>query len=407
MQISLKRILTAMLSALCIATIFFSSLSIGSSTQVAAASTSTSAATMTGDYINLRSGAGTNYSIIGSLSRGELVTVLDDSNPDWVKVQTSSGVIGYCSKEFVKTLSPDDEAEELTGTLTGDYVNLRAGAGTGHAVIGILYLNDEVTVLDDSDANWVKIKTKDGQEGYCSKEYLHIAKKGETAQETAVTTDALNLRSGAGTDYYVKTVLSKGTTVTVLDNSDANWVKVRTADGTEGYCSKAYLDMMNSSAQQSPAPPQQPEHNGSAQNSTQLQAVLIGSDVNLRSGAGVGYSVIGSLSLGQCVTVIDNSDANWAKIRTESGQEGYCSKEFLQISDDSNSNSGEEASIGKAITTDYLNLRSGAGLNHNVVTVLAKGAVVNVIDNSDGTWVKVKQTTVPWGIAVKIISKWR
>ena len=70
--------------------------------------------------------------------------------------------------------------------------------------------------------------------------------------------------------------------------------------------------------------------------------------------------------------------------------EGYCSKEFLQISDDSNSNSGEEASIGKAITTDYLNLRSGAGLNHNVVTVLAKGAVVNVIDNSDGTWVKVK-----------------
>ena len=388
MRISLKRILTAMLSALCIATIFFSSLSIGSSTQVAAASTS--AATMTGDYVNLRSGAGTNYSIIGSLSSGELVTVLDDSNPDWVKVQTSSGVIGYCSKEFVKTLSADDETEELIGTLTGDYVNLRAGAGTGHAVIGMLYLNDEVTVLDDSDANWAKIRTKDGQEGYCSKEYLHITKKGETAQGTAVTTDALNLRSGAGTDYHVKTVLSKGTTVTVLDNSDANWAKVRTADGTEGYCSKAYLDIAGSSAQAPSAPTQQPEQNESAPNTTELQAVLTGSDVNLRSGAGTGYSVIGSLYLGQRVTVIDNSDANWAKIRTESGQEGYCTKEFLQISNGSDSNAGEEVSIGKAITTDYLNLRSGAGLNHNVLTVLAKGAVVDVIDNSDGTWVKVK-----------------
>ena len=377
-----------MLSALCIATIFFSSLSIGSSTQVAAASTS--AATMTGDYVNLRSGAGTNYSIIGSLSSGELVTVLDDSNPDWVKVQTSSGVIGYCSKEFVKTLSADDETEELIGTLTGDYVNLRAGAGTGHAVIGMLYLNDEVTVLDDSDANWAKIRTKDGQEGYCSKEYLHITKKGETAQGTAVTTDALNLRSGAGTDYHVKTVLSKGTTVTVLDNSDANWAKVRTADGTEGYCSKAYLDIAGSSAQAPSAPTQQPEQNESASNTTELQAVLTGSDVNLRSGAGTGYSVIGSLYLGQRVTVIDNSDANWAKIRTESGQEGYCTKEFLQISNGSDSNAGEEVSIGKAITTDYLNLRSGAGLNHNVLTVLAKGAVVDVIDNSDGTWVKVK-----------------
>ena len=388
MRISLKRILTAMLSALCIATIFFSSLSISSSSQVAAASTS--AATMTGDYVNLRSGAGTNYSIIGSLSSGELVTVLDDSNPDWVKVQTSNGAIGYCSKEFVKTLSSDDEAEELIGTLTGDYVNLRAGAGTGHAVIGMLYLNDEVTVLDDSDANWAKIRTKDGQEGYCSKEYLHITKKGETAQGTAVTTDALNLRSGAGTDYHVKTVLSKGTTVTILDNSDVNWAKVRTADGTEGYCSKAYLDIAGSSAQEPSSPTQQPEQNESASNTTELQAVLTGSDVNLRSGAGTGYSVIGSLYLGQRVTVIDNSDANWAKIRTESGQEGYCTKEFLQISDGSGSNAGEEVSIGQAITTDYLNLRSGAGLNHNVLTVLAKGAVVDVIDNSDGTWVKVK-----------------
>ena len=377
-----------MLSALCIATIFFSSLSISSSSQVAAASTS--AATMTGDYVNLRSGAGTNYSIIGSLSSGELVTVLDDSNPDWVKVQTSNGAIGYCSKEFVKTLSSADESEELIGTLTGDYVNLRAGAGTGHAVIGMLYLNDEVTVLDDSDANWAKIRTKDGQEGYCSKEYLHITKKGETAQGTAVTTDALNLRSGAGTDYHVKTVLSKGTTVTILDNSDVNWAKVRTADGTEGYCSKAYLDIAGSSAQEPSSPTQQPEQNESASNTTELQAVLTGSDVNLRSGAGTGYSVIGSLYLGQRVTVINNSDANWAKIRTESGQEGYCTKEFLQISDGSGSNAGEEVSIGKAITTDYLNLRSGAGLNHNVLTVLAKGAVVDVIDNSDGTWVKVK-----------------
>lgn len=388
MRISLKRILTAMLSALCIATIFFSSLSISSSSQVAAASTS--AATMTGDYVNLRSGAGTNYSIIGSLSSGELVTVLDDSNPDWVKVQTSNGAIGYCSKEFVKTLSSADESEELIGTLTGDYVNLRAGAGTGHAVIGMLYLNDEVTVLDDSDANWAKIRTKDGQEGYCSKEYLHITKKGETAQGTAVTTDALNLRSGAGTDYHVKTVLSKGTTVTILDNSDVNWAKVRTADGTEGYCSKAYLDIAGSSAQEPSSPTQQPEQNESASNITELQAVLTGSDVNLRSGAGTGYSVIGSLYLGQRVTVINNSDANWAKIRTESGQEGYCTKEFLQISDGSGSNAGEEVSIGKAITTDYLNLRSGAGLNHNVLTVLAKGAVVDVIDNNDGTWVKVK-----------------
>ena len=79
---------------------------------------------------------------------------------------------------------------------------------------------------------------------------------------------------------------------------------MRTADGTEGYCSKAYLDIAGSSAQAPSAPTQQPEQNESAPNTTELQAVLTGSDVNLRSGAGTGYSVIGSLYLGQRVTVM-------------------------------------------------------------------------------------------------------
>ena len=59
--------------------------------------------------------------------------------------------------------------------------------------------------------------------------------------------------------------------------------------------------------------------------------------------------MIGSLYLGQRATVIDNSDANWAKIRTESGQEGYCTKGILQISDGSGSNAGEEVSIERQL----------------------------------------------------------
>ena len=66
-----------------------------------------------------------------------------------------------------------------------------------------------------------------------------------------------------------------------MDNSDVNWAKVRTADGTEGYCSKAYLDIAGSSAQEPSSPTQQPEQNESASNTTELQAVLTGSDVNL------------------------------------------------------------------------------------------------------------------------------
>ena len=64
-----------------------------------------------------------------------------------------------------------------------------------------------------------------------------------TSSQTAVTTDALNVRSGAGMLYGILTTLPTGTAVTVLDDSQDDWVKVRTSDGTEGYCSREYLTL--------------------------------------------------------------------------------------------------------------------------------------------------------------------
>ena len=55
-----------------------------------------------------------------------------------------------------------------------------------------------------------------------------------SAASTAKTTDYLNLREGPGTSYDVIMTLSNGATVTVLDNSDPDWVKVKTPTGTQG-----------------------------------------------------------------------------------------------------------------------------------------------------------------------------
>ena len=63
------------------------------------------------------------------------------------------------------------------------------------------------------------------------------------ASATATTTDRLNLRAGAGSSYEVLTVLELGAQVTVLDDSNAESVKVRTGSGQEGYCSREYLNM--------------------------------------------------------------------------------------------------------------------------------------------------------------------
>ena len=59
----------------------------------------------------------------------------------------------------------------------------------------------------------------------------------------AKTTDALNLRSGPGIDYSVSGVMSKYTSVAVLDVSDKKWIKVKLSDGKIGYCSANYVDI--------------------------------------------------------------------------------------------------------------------------------------------------------------------
>ena len=56
---------------------------------------------------------------------------------------------------------------------------------------------------------------------------------------TTTTTDDLNLREGAGTNYEIIKVLPKGSGVTIIDGP---WYLV-TASGEKGWVSGKYLDL--------------------------------------------------------------------------------------------------------------------------------------------------------------------
>ncbi len=74
------------------------------STSSASSAEESQTATVTMDGgLNLRTGAGTSYSIIGELEYGETVTVVDSTrvNTSWVKVMTSDGTVGYCSSNYL------------------------------------------------------------------------------------------------------------------------------------------------------------------------------------------------------------------------------------------------------------------------------------------------------------------
>lgn len=98
--------------------------------------------------------------------------------------------------------------------------------------------------------------------------------------------------------------------------------------------------------------------------------------LNLRKGAGSGYEVIRVLNNNSTVTVLDTTNTSWFKVKLNDGTTGYCSSEYLNLK-------------GTATTTDYLNLRKGAGKSYSVVTVMPKGAKVEILSTS-GSWAKVK-----------------
>ena len=124
-------------------------------------------------------------------------------------------------------------------------------------MIRVLFPQETVTVTDNSHATWAKIKTSDGTEGYCMKQYLTIqASTTGTGSETGnsngdqtitgatVTADALRLRSGPGTQYDQVAMLLKGATLTVLDTSNTEWTKVQTTNNLTGYVSNEYIQFL-------------------------------------------------------------------------------------------------------------------------------------------------------------------
>ena len=357
--------------------------------QISGSSSSSSSTTTakTTDYLNLRKGAGLSYNVILTIPKGTTVTVLDNSNSDWVKVKTAAGTQGWCSREYLQISGSAGSSSSTSKTTakTTDYLNLRKGAGTSYGVIVTLSKGTTVTVLDNSNKNWAKVQTSSGLQGWCSKEYLDISGSSSTTTTTsAKTTDYLNLRKGAGLSYDVIMTIPKGSTVTVLDNSNKEWAKVKTSTGVQGWCSKEYLTFgstPSSTPKPTPTPTPTPKPTGTAKTTDYL---------NLRTGPGTSYSVIITMAKGDTITVLDNSsNKNWAQVETRDGRQGWCSKEYLDFSD----GSGSSTTTLVAKTTDYLNLRKGAGLSYDVILTMAKGSTVTVLDNSNKEWAKVKTST--------------
>ena len=134
-------------------------------------SNSNSIGIVTSRSLNVRTGAGTNYSIITSIKENTEVTILSTKN-GWYNVQLSNGKKGWVSKEYISIKSNSSNVSK-TGIVTARSLNVRTGAGTNYSVITSIKKNTKVTILS-SKSNWYKIQLSNGKTGWVYKKYVTI-----------------------------------------------------------------------------------------------------------------------------------------------------------------------------------------------------------------------------------------
>ena len=358
----------------------------------------------TTEYVNFRSGPGTNYSSQGIIASGTTVTVTDTSNSEWYAVRLSNGSTGYIYAEYISmsTGGSTSNGEERSAKTT-EYVNFRSGPGTNYSSKGVIALGTTVTVTDTSNAQWYAVRLSNGSTGYIFAEYISFTGSNTPSataaptqapsngsEQTAKTTEYVNFRSGPGTNYSSKGVIALGTTVTVTDTSNSEWYAVRLSNGSTGYIFAQYLKLnSSSSATATPAPTQAPSGSEQSAKTTEY--------VNFRSGPGTNYSSKGVIASGSTVTVTDRSNAQWYAVRLANGSTGYIFAQYLKLNSSSSATAtpaptqapSNDGTVQAKLTAD-VNLRRGAGTNYGVIKVIGTGTTVTVTDASNSQWYKVK-----------------
>ncbi|MCR8744095.1 SH3 domain-containing protein [Romboutsia lituseburensis] len=208
-----------------------------------------------------------------------------------------------------------------SGIVTTDVLNVRSAPGTSNSVIGKLYRGNTVDILDSSNG-WYKVKLSNGKIGWSSSDYIKIGgSEGGSGEESVsgygtVTTSALNVRSGAGTSYSIVGKLYKNNSVELVAKSNG-WYKVKLSNGKIGWASADYIRLGGSGG-------------GSGEESVSGYGTVTTSALNVRSGAGTSYSIVGKLYKNNSVELIAKSNG-WYKVKLSSGKIGWASADYISL----------------------------------------------------------------------------
>lgn len=139
------------------------------------------------DYLNIRSGMGTTYSVTGYLPRNGMCVVLEVSDDgEWAKIESGS-VTGYVSCDYLymdeEGRAKAEELASLMATVNAGSVNFRSEPSTASNdnILASVSNGEALKVIEETVVNkedettlWVKAYLDD-MEGYIAKKFVNVA----------------------------------------------------------------------------------------------------------------------------------------------------------------------------------------------------------------------------------------
>lgn len=318
---------------------------------------------LTSGRLNIRTGPSTGYSVVDSYANGTEVTILEQRTVGTVTWGRTDK--GWISLDYVKldeaeqeqtppvqtppeqskpeqTLPEQTQPEQKpaetnsqTGTvsLTSGCLRIRSGAGTNNAIVGNLYNGAKVTITERKTVNgsqWGKM-----DKGWICLDYVKFdaasdsntgstqggnANSGSTSAQTVTGTvkvdDFLRIRSGAGTNYTVVGYYYKNNKVTITEQKSVAGTKWGRTD--KGWICLDYVILDG-----------QTDGNSSGDGAAAATGTVTGTGLRIRTGAGTNNRIVGSLTIGDKVTILETTTVNgtkWGRI-----DKGWICLDYVKI----------------------------------------------------------------------------
>lgn len=177
--------------------------------------------------VNVRSGPGTLYKVVGALASGEAVSGAVASG-GWVRI-SYHGAAGYVSAGLLTTSAADAPSTGVEMVTTGD-VNLRSEPNLESAIVRVLVKGTRVTTTGATSERFVEVVV-DGAKNRVSGRYLAPAATNPTPPPPtgayrAQATIALVLRKAAAVDAASIGKLTAGTTVSLTGTHSGSYSQI-------------------------------------------------------------------------------------------------------------------------------------------------------------------------------------